>query len=189
MAFDPSAWMLSAIDGAFMALYAQTRRNARRVAKLVIAFLPLMMLLVGSCKEAASMSDLFGLDQIRAALFPDRVIARDAEYHPAAGFVSRAQDYVQADPSALMQLTEQEIGYMFGKPALERRDADARVWQYQSAACVVDFYFYDDPAHHNESRVAHVDFRPRGDLLPGSAPRLDPVPARSQTRCLRKIAG
>jgi hypothetical protein len=183
--------LTAAVDDVYMGLYASARRNARRITRLVIAFLPLMMLLVGSCKtnQTSAAGDLLaGMDALRAALFPDRVIARDADYHPAPGFVGRAQDFVEGDPASLNRLTEQEVGFLFGAPVMQRRDADARIWQYQSRSCVVDFYFYDQPGHKNESRVAYVDYRLREDLVPGSEPRSEPLPLRSQSRCLRKIA-
>jgi hypothetical protein len=190
---DPAAWLLGVADEAFMGFYAHMRRNARRITRLVIAFLPLMMLLVGSCKtsQTSTINDLFtGMDSLRAALFPDRVIARDlGEYQPAAGYVSRARGYVEGDPASLQQLTEREIKYIFGEPAMQRKDADARIWQYKSGACVVDFYFYDDPAHKGESAVAYVDFRVKDDLIPGTAPRTETVGLRGQSKCLRKIAG
>jgi hypothetical protein len=188
--FDPAAWLLGIADEAFMGFYAHMRRNARRITRLVIAFLPLMMLLVGSCKQSSTISDLFtGVDQLRAALFPDRMIARDAAYQPAAGYVSRALGYVEGDPASLQHLTEQEIKFMFGEPAMKRRDADARIWQYKGGACVVDFYFYDDAAHKGESAVAYVDFRLHDDLLPGTAPRTEPVSLHAQSKCLKRIAG
>lgn len=175
-----------------MAFYAHMRRNARRIARLMIAFLPLMMLLVGSCKtsQTSGMNELFtGMDQLRAALFPDRVIARDVNYQPAPGFVSRARGYVEGNPASLQHLTEQEIGFIFGQPAMKRKDADARIWQYKSGACVVDFYFYDQPGQKNESAVAYVDFRLKNDLVPGSAPRMEPVALQSQSKCLHRISG
>ncbi len=189
---DPAARLLAAADEGFMAFYAHMRRNARRITRLVIAFLPLMMLLVGSCKtsQTSGMNELFqGMDHIRAALFPDRVIARDADYHPAPGYVARARGYVEGDPSSLQHLTEQEIRFMFGVPAMQRQDADARIWQYKSRACVVDFYFYDTPGKKGESAVAYVDFQLKDDLAPGAAPRTAPIALQSQSKCLKKIAG
>lgn len=188
--FDPAARLVAAADSLFMAFYAHMRRNARRITRLVIAFLPLMMLLVGSCKTSQTGVTTFvtGMDQLRAALFPDRAIARDADYHPAAGYVARARGFVVGDPAALEHLTQEDIGFIFGQPAMQRKDADARIWQYKSGACVVDFYFYDQPGQ-KEASVAYVDFRLKTDLIPGSAPRSEPVTLQSQSKCLKKIAG
>lgn len=191
--FDPAQRLLAVADSLFMGFYAHVRRNARRITRLVIAFLPLMMLLVGSCKTSQTSgidNIIAGMDDLRAALFPDRVIARDVgEYQPAAGYVARARGYVEGNPESLTHLTEQEIRFIFGAPAMQRRDADARIWQYRSGACVVDFYFYDRPGLQNESAVAYVDFRLKDGLLPGSAPRLEPVDLKSQSKCLQRIAG
>jgi hypothetical protein len=190
---DPAARLLAVADEAFLGFYAHMRRNARRITRLVIAFLPLMMLLVGSCKtsQTSGMNELLqGMNTLRDALFPDRAIARDAaDYKPAAGFVARARGYVEGDPASLQHLTEQEVKFMFGAPTMQRHDADARIWQYKSGACVVDFYFYDQPGVKGESAVAYVDFQLKGDLVPGAAPRTEPVALQSQSKCLKRIGG
>ncbi|MEZ0259671.1 MAG: hypothetical protein ACAH80_01590 [Alphaproteobacteria bacterium] len=189
--FDPAGLLVDAVDGAFMGLYQQARSNASRITRLGLTLVPLMMLLVGSCKtESASVYDgaQAGVDYFRAALFPDRVLARDASYEPAAGYVSRAQDFVAGDPATLMRLTEQEVAYLYGKPTMERRDADAKIWQYRTKACVVDFYFYEQKGREHESSVAFVDYRLKGDLVPGTPANDNPVNSRHQQRCLKKIA-
>lgn len=189
--FDPAGLLVDAVDGAFMELYSHARSNASRITRLGLTLVPLMMLLVGSCKtESASAFDgaQAGVDYFRTALFPDRVLARDAGYTPAAGYVSRAQDFVAGDPAALMRLTEQEVTYLYGKPTMERRDAEAKIWQYRSKACVVDFYFYEQKGREHESNVAFVDYRLKGDLVPGTPANDNPVNSRHQTRCLKKIA-
>jgi hypothetical protein len=191
-ALDPAGLLVDAVDGAFMGLYAQARSNAARMTRLGLTLVPLMMLLVGSCKtESASIHDSAqaGVDYLRTALFPDRVLARDAgDYAPAAGYVSRAQDFVAGDPATLMRLTQQEVAYLYGKPTMERRDADAKIWQYRSRACVVDFYFYEQEGHETESNVAFVDYRLKSDLVPGTPANDNPVTGRHQQRCLKKIA-
>jgi hypothetical protein len=190
--FDPAGLLVDAVDGAFMGLYQQARSNASRITRLGLTLVPLMMLLVGSCKtESASVYDgaQAGVDYFRAALFPDRVLARDAaDYAPAAGYVARAQDFVAGDPATLMRLTEQEVTYLYGKPTMERRDADAKIWQYRSRACVVDFYFYEQKGREKESSVAFVDYRLKGDLVPGTPANDNPVTGRHQQRCLKKLA-
>jgi hypothetical protein len=188
--FDPAGLLVDAVDGAFMGLYQETRRNAARITRIGLTLVPLMMLLVGSCKtESAELNAMqAGVDYVRSALFPDRALARDAGYTPAAGYVARAQSYVSGDPSVLTRLTQQEIVYMYGKPTMERRDADARIWQYRGDGCVVDFYFYDDKSHPNESSVAYVDYRLKGDLVPGTPANDSRASMRHQRRCLKKIA-
>jgi len=183
------------VDTAYMGFYQQVRISARRISRVLFALLPLMMLLVGSCKTS-QVTDSFSTGtetaQFRAALFPDRPVeqVQDAAYQPANGYVNRARDYIEGDPSALMRLTEAEVGYLFGKPTMERKDADARIWQYKTKSCVVDFFFYDDADAKGVKTarpVSYVDFRLKEDLQQGSAARLEPVPASSQSQCIEKI--
>jgi len=200
-AFGPYQWAVERVDAGFMRLYGHVRSNSRRIMQLVIAFLPLMMLLVGSCKTAQTQeiaSHITRADRLRMALFPDRMTAADkAAYRPAAGFVTRARDYVEDAPASLTQLTRQEIGFMFGTPTMQRRDADAEIWQYKTHACVVDFYFYGargheavraHPAAPSALRVSYVDFRTRDQLFPGSLPPSGPPSVSRQSHCLQSIA-
>lgn len=159
---DPYMELVVAVDAAFMRFYAASRRNARRMTRLVVALLPLIVLLVGSCKGVSmqgSVSRLSEAEQVRAALFPDRAMAGDAAYRPAAGYIARDRIYVADAPAALNFLTDREIGYLFGPPAMTRKDADARVLQYRGGRCVVDFYFYKDAKHGGEATVSFVDVR------------------------------
>lgn len=178
-----------------MQLYSHVRRNSSRIMRLVIAFLPLMMLLVGSCKTAQpsdAAAHLAKADQLRTALFPDRMLAKDsAHYRPALGYVSRARGYVEDAPDSLGQLTRQDIGFLFGAPTMQRRDADAEIWQYKTRACVVDFYFYGNKnggaRQTPDRRVSYVDFRTRDQLFPGSLPPEGQPPLHSQSHCLQTI--
>lgn len=154
--------MLDALDRAMLGFYRQVRANARRITQFVAVLLPLMLLLVGSCKTSqmpASYGSVAGPDQFRIALFPDRVNFTGVSYYPAEGYIARARQFVAGDPDTLTMLTEQEIVYLFGKPAMRRKDADATIWQYRNEACVVDFYFYDQPGLEDQSRVSYVDVR------------------------------
>lgn len=158
--------------------------------QLGIAFLPLMMLLVGSCKTSelpGSYGSNAGTDQFRIALFPDRVNYQGDNYYPARGYISRARTYVTGVPTALTQLTEQEIAYLFGAPTVERKDADARIWQYRGTACVLDVYFYKQEDRSSGYNVTHVDFRMTEDLQPGQMANVAPVAAQSQSRCIRTL--
>ncbi|MDE1151737.1 MAG: hypothetical protein PW788_04290 [Micavibrio sp.] len=192
---SPYASAVALVDTAYMGFYQQVRTSARRISRVLLALLPLMMLLVGSCKTS-QVTDSFSTGtntaQFRAALFPDRV-ADDKSYRPAGGYVNRARDYIEGDPAALMRLTEAEVSYLFGKPTMERKDADARIWQYKTKSCVVDFFFYDasgktaDGKGKPESPVSYVDYRLKEDLQQGSAARLGSVPESSQSKCIEKI--
>lgn len=160
---------------------AAARRNARRLSSIVMTLLPIMLLLVGSCKTEelpGAYGSNAGPDQFRIALFPDRVDYRGKDYYPARGYITRAQKYVSGTPDTLVLLTEYEIGYLFGKPALARKDAQARVWQYRSQDCVVDLYFYPDAAL-SAGRVAHADVRARQSRM-----TLSPA---AQKKCLSAI--
>lgn len=172
---DPYVWIIGAADRALMSFYRHARDNARRIVRIVIAFIPLIMLLVGSCKTSempGAYGSNAGAEQFRIALFPDRVNFEGSDYKPAAGYVSRAQTYIEGDPAALMRLTEAEVGYLFGQPTQKRRDADAQIWQYKTEACVVDFYFYGQ----DDGRpVSYIDYRPAGGK---------PAP---QAKCLEKM--
>lgn len=183
---DP--WAL--LDRGLMTLYLHSRRNANRLARVLLTLLPLMLLLVGSCKTSAEAASVFGdpQSQVRYALFPDRLSKPQGAYQPARGYVVRAQKYVVGAPQSLMQLTEQELTFIFGKPALERRDADARIWQYKTEACVVDFYFYQEDGVAAGHTVSHVDYRMKEHLVPGALVTDEPVPMVRQSRCLETLA-
>lgn len=175
------AWgaIVAAFDRAFMAVYAEARKNARRIMRLVVTLIPLMMLLVGSCKTAempGAYGGNAGSDQFRIALFPDQVNFKGQAYYPAEGYIRRAQSFVTGSPDSLKMLTEQEVGYILGKPAMQRKDASARIWQYRTPSCIIDVYFYD-------SRVSYVDMRRRDDLKPGLAYPA-PLAVGGQSECL-----
>lgn len=188
---DPWAWLIGTVDAAFMLFYAHLRRNARRMARLGMALLPLAFLLVGSCKTAEG-PEAYGNANVpalfRLALFPDsRSAVSQDDYQPARGYVSRARKYIAGDPAALTKLTEREITYLFGKPSLVRRDADARIWQYRTEGCVVDVYFYKNTERSSGFDVIHVDFR-AGEQLKVGGPIPDaPAATKSQSRCLRTL--
>lgn len=131
--------------------------------RLLASVLPLMLLLVGSCK----IEDLPGAyggagspQAFRIALFPDQLQAwGQPDYRPAQGYVERARRYIAGNQDALEMLSARELVYVMGEPARIRRDADARVWQYTGRRCVVDVYFYGDTAGPAPARVSHVDVR------------------------------
>jgi len=179
--------MIEMLDRALILFYGHVRSNSRRLTHLVVALLPLLALLVGSCKTAQLPLAYGGNtepEQFRTALFPDRANFHGVKYYPAAGYVSRARSFVSGAPQSLMMLTQQEIGYLFGKPTLHRQDADAEVWQYKTGGCVVDFYFYNEGDVRGQSRISYVDFRMKDELIPGSAARQEPITLREKSECL-----
>jgi len=178
---DPYTTIVSLLDEGFMLFYRHVRRNARRITNLVVTLVPLMALLVGSCKTSQTSDNIYGVNiygvqtgaqQFQAALFPDQASFHGVHYTPAAGYVSQARDFVEAMPQTMMMLTRDDIGYLFGKPSFHRRDADAEVWQYKTGACVVDFYFY------GKKQLSYVDAR-RKDQSPASG--------HEESKCLHNI--
>lgn len=183
---NPYAIIVKTADRGFMLFH----RQVRRAAHFVVALLPLMMLLVGSCKTSQlpwSYGSNAGPEQFRTALFPDRVNYQGAHYYPAAGYISRAQSFVAGTPDNLMLLTQQEIGYLFGKPSLHRQDADAEVWQYKTRSCVVDFYFYDTDRKQGQSPLVYADMRLKEEMVPGSLPRKTPLSEQEKSDCLHDV--
>lgn len=173
-----------------MLFYAHLRRNARRLAHLGLALLPLAVLLVGSCKVSEMPGSYGGSESpahFRLALFPDSRSAVAEDYQPARGYVARAQKYIAGDPAALTKLTVREIGYLFGAPSLERRDADARIWQYRTDGCVMDVYFYKNDRQAGGYEVSYVDFRSGEQLKVGGPIAEAPAASRHQSRCLRML--
>lgn len=153
--------LIVAIDEAFMRLYDSAHRNRRRMARLALALFPMVLLLVGSCKGvsttgATTQMKLTAAEQLRSALFPQDT---QGDKRPAAGYISAAKSYVADTPDTLTLLTDREIGYLFGTPAMTRKDAEARVIQYRGGPCVVDFYFYENTE--GTAPVSHVDVRSR----------------------------
>ena len=187
---DPWAWVAGTVDAAVMVFYVHLRRNARRLSHLALALLPLAVLLVGSCKTYEGPSSYVSAEapaQFRLALFPDSAEAQSDDFRPARGYVASARKFVAGEPQSLTKLSEREIAYLFGKPSLERRDADARIWQYRTDSCVVDVYLYKNDAQNNEYSVSYVDFRSGDELKIGGPIAEKPATEKNQSRCLRKL--
>lgn len=149
---DPYAAIVNVVDALFLSFYRHLRKNSNRLARLIVALLPMMALLVGSCKISelpwahAGVRDHAA--EVRLALFPD------AAESPALAYIDRARRVVQNMPDIMDALTRREVRYMLGAPSFVRRDAEAEVWQYRGDACVMDFYFYEAGA-----AVSYVDVR------------------------------
>ena len=187
---DPGAVLVDVVDRALILLYSHVRKNARRLTRLIVTLVPLMALLVGSCKPSQlpwSLGSNADPVQFRIALFPDRVAYEGVSYSPAAGYVSRAQEFVVHQPESMLMLTQQEITYLFGKPTLHRQDANAEVWQYKTAGCVVDFYFYDEAGTKGQSPLSYVDIRMKDEMVPGSAFRTRPLAPAEKSDCLHTV--
>ena len=178
------------LDQAFMMLYRYVRRHWPRITRLIVVLLPLIVLLVGSCKTAQfpwAYGGNTGSEQFRTALFPDRMNFQGTHYYPAAGYVSRARDFVEDAPEVLMMMTQNEIGYLFGKPTMHRRDANAEVLQYKTNSCVVDFYFYNEHGTREPTRLSYIDLRLKDEMVQGGLLRTEPLSVREQSKCLRAV--
>ena len=142
--------LIDIIDRGLLTIYARVGMHLRRLMRLTVAVLPLVVLLVGSCKTAELPSAFHGRaadEQLRLALLPG---------YGGEATIERARDYVAAVPETMMSLTEREVSSLFGSPAVTRRDADAQIWQYRGEECVMDVYFYGA----GDSRpVTYVDYR------------------------------
>lgn len=158
---DPYAAIVNVVDGLFLSFYRHLRKNSNRLARLIVALLPMMALLVGSCKISelpwvnAGVRDPAA--EVRLALFPDTV------ENPASAYISRARSIVQNRPDIMDALTRREVGYMLGAPSFVRKDAEAEVWQYRGDACVMDLYFYEAGA-----AVSYIDIRLKKEKMMGS---------------------
>lgn len=97
-------------------------------------------------------------------------------------YAEQAEKYLPLEPDALLTLTAIDVQKMFGKPELQRHEEPAVVWQYHSANCVLDLYFFDDSSPSaSQSIVEHYEVRPRGDLRSS-------FNTQGMRRCLQVIA-
>jgi hypothetical protein len=83
---------------------------------------------------------------------------------PAGGYASGATGVTGLDATAAERL--------LGEPSLIRREAPAEVWQYRTAACVLDLFLYEGAAG---PRVVYAEARTLA---------AEPVPAEP---CLNQI--
>jgi hypothetical protein len=186
----PHALGIDLLDRAFLSFYSHVRDNSRRLTHLVIALFPLMVLLVGSCNMSQlpwSFGSTTRAEQVRTALFPDRAAFQGVAYRPAAGYISRARSFVESEPDSLLLMTQQEIGFLFGKPTFHRKDANAEVWQYKTGACVADLYFYNEKGRPGQSPLSYVDIRLEDEMKPGSSFRLTPLSKSEKSVCLKGV--
>lgn len=86
-------------------------------------------------------------------------------------------------PLKLIGLSRSEAEILLGRPAAEAERSPAKVWQYRTAECTVDVYFYLDVAR-NEFYALHYEARGPQSAAGGTA-----VVGRTEAadRCLRRI--
>ena len=163
-----------------------------KATAFILLMLPTISLLVGSCKTSDLSSSAYSYQKnmaFKEALFPSSSIiskADDNEQRAHKTYVSRARSIIQSDPESLSKLTKQEISFIFGKPTFSRKDADAKVWQYKTNNCVIDFYFYDEANSSKYSPVSYVDMRFKEELYPASTSK-GSVSSQEQSKCLHDV--
>lgn len=161
-----------------------------KTTKKLMCLVPLIALLVGSCKtiELSSLAPVaFDAPQVDVALLPQKTLVTGNEQRINRGYVYRAQNIVTKDPQKLIELTLQEVSYIFGEPTFSRKDADARVWQYKTSSCVIDFYFYKDDKKSSPDSVSYVDMRFKEELIPGTSSRTSPASNQEKSGCLTDV--
>ncbi|HWK46762.1 MAG TPA: hypothetical protein VNT30_18725 [Stellaceae bacterium] len=82
--------------------------------------------------------------------------ARAALPSPVASAASRD---VAAKVAALVNLTRDDLTATFGQPDFTRADPPAEIWQYRSASCVLDVFFYPEGS---DMRVSYAATHSRG---------------------------
>lgn len=94
---------------------------------------------------------------------------------PAGGPVGSGS----AAPKRVMGLDEFAIQRLLGAPRLIRREAPAEVWQYRTAACVLDLFLYDEAAGR---RVTYAEARTAAAQPVPPEPCLNQILATRQQR-------
>jgi hypothetical protein len=108
---------------------------------------------------------------------------------PAAAVANRAPaaSSLPAAPARVPSIGElagmapPEILALLGKPDLQRDEPPAEIWQYRTADCVLDLFFYQQG---DELRLVHAETRDR-ELAVGVTPqrcRDDGAPLRAHLR-------
>lgn len=86
----------------------------------------------------------------------------------ACGEESAALDSVLRDPGALRGSDMASVEALFGAPAFQRREGEARVWRYAAEPCWLDLFFYPGDSPEAPLAVAHFEIRNRGDAAASS---------------------
>lgn len=81
-----------------------------------------------------------------------------AEVSPKALVLRQTSPLLSApDINQLIGLNGPELNHLLGKPLLVRREADAEVWQYRTANCVLHLFLYRSSINNQPYRVVHVE--------------------------------
>ena len=65
----------------------------------------------------------------------------------------------KGETKALLHLTDLDVLSVFGTPEFVKQDGDISIWQYKSAACIVDIFFYDSAIKNSEVSVIYYTVR------------------------------
>lgn len=161
------AWQQAARRG-----IGQLRRNARRA---LFALVVMSLFLAGSCRlpeRSAFFSPAGHADSerysasVRAQLFSDWGAQSGS---PAEGFLANARAFVSARPDVLADLTAREVSYLFGTPALVRKEGQATIWQYRGNECTLNVYFDGDQGSVAQARVLGFDVWARNPVVRAGA--------------------
>jgi hypothetical protein len=88
-----------------------------------------------------------------------------------------------AEPQPLTGLSTTEVVGLLGEPDFRRAEPPAELWQYRSADCVLDVFFYGDAAG---ARVVHSETRDRSLIQAGAGRCAGPrEPLAGRTRQTR----
>jgi hypothetical protein len=68
----------------------------------------------------------------------------------------RTPAMMNLDPNQLLNTEQAAVTTLLGRPGYERREQDAKVWQYRSGRCVLDVFMYRESS---DWRVAYFEFR------------------------------
>ncbi|MGB0719376.1 MAG: hypothetical protein ACPGRX_02825 [Bdellovibrionales bacterium] len=94
-----------------------------------------------------------GYNAAQASIAPD--------HSGAAAPISAFQHRFVRDPDALLGVSADDIRHVLHDPEMVRQDLPTVVWQYRSAACVLDLYFTSAFADIAEAPVMHYEVRTR----------------------------
>jgi len=176
-------FLIDFIDKAFLSFYRNVINNSRRLTRIFVTLVPLMTLLVGSCKTAQ-----LPMAYINKS-FPTSIINKGSISTVSQSYSNRTSsgNRITGDSNSLLNLTQKEIGSLFGRPNFSRKDDNARVWQYKTSKCVVDFYFYEEVGSKGNNKISYVDIRFKEELIPGSSSRAKPASYKEQSNCLNGV--
>jgi len=108
-----------------------------------------------------------GIENTVPTLSKDTVssVRTATQIHPPAS-VSRenSPSLPTPDISKMIGLNSIDLSHQLGKPFSVRREADAEVWQYRTANCVLHLFLYRDAINKLPYRVVHMEANHRNRI-------------------------